>query len=140
VPTLQGKVPAREVVILIFDGVQPIDFSGPAQALTTANEEGAFPPYAVRLHAMSQEKVRTASGFLVSSELLPKGLLVDTLIIPGGPGVHEESQRGPLFCDALRKLSCGSSLRNVAQSRTGDRVIGCLRNFQRFRLSRIRFF
>ena len=117
VPTLQGKVPAREVVILIFDGVQPLDFSGPAQALTTANEEGAFPPYAVRLHAISQDKVRTASGFLVSSELLPQGLPVDTLIIPGGPGVHEESQRGPLFSDALRKLSCGA--RRVCSVCTG---------------------
>jgi transcriptional regulator GlxA family with amidase domain len=105
VPTLPGKVPAREIVILIFDGVQPIDFSGPAQALTTANEEGASPPYAVRLHAMSQEKVRTASGFFVSSEPLPKGLPIDTLIIPGGPGVHEASHQGPLFSDALRKLS-----------------------------------
>jgi len=117
VPTLQGKVPTREVVILIFDGVQPIDFSGPAQALTTANEEGASPPYAIRLHAISQERVCTASGFIVSSEPLPNGLQVDTLIIPGGPGVHEAPQRDPLFRDALRKLSEGS--RRVCSVCTG---------------------
>src|SRR5262245_66093148 len=56
------KVPTRAVVIFAYDGAQLIDIAGPTQALTTANEEGASPPYAVRLAAISSGPIRTASG------------------------------------------------------------------------------
>jgi hypothetical protein len=35
------KLPKRTVLILAFNGVQIIDIAGPAQVLSTANEEGA---------------------------------------------------------------------------------------------------
>lgn len=112
-PNTSLKVPAREVVILVFNGVQPIDFSGPAQALTTANEEGASPPYTVRLSTLSQEKIMTASGFPVGAELVDSEIEIDTLIIPGGPGVHESAQNDPEFTGALRRL-CERSRRVCA--------------------------
>ena len=82
------KMPTRAVVIFAYDGAQLIDIAGPTQALTTANEEGASPPYAVRLAAVSSGAIRTASGVRLIADPLPHAATVDTLLVPGGPGVH----------------------------------------------------
>jgi transcriptional regulator GlxA family with amidase domain len=82
------NMPSRAVVILAYDGVQLIDIAGPTQSLTTANEEGASPPYAVRLVAVSGGPVRTASGVKLMADPLPRAAAIDTLLVPGGPGVH----------------------------------------------------
>jgi transcriptional regulator GlxA family with amidase domain len=85
---IRQKMPNLAVVILGYDGAQLIDIAGPTQALTTANEEGASPPYAVRLAAVSGGPLRTASGVRLIAEPLPRAAAIDTLLIPGGPGVH----------------------------------------------------
>src|SRR5215467_2230141 len=82
------KMPKRTVVIFAYDGAQVIDIAGPTQALTTANEEGASPPYAVRLAAVSSGPTRTASGVKLIADPLPRAVTIDTLLVPGGPGVH----------------------------------------------------
>jgi transcriptional regulator GlxA family with amidase domain len=84
----EQKVPPRTVVIFAYDGAQLIDIAGPTQALTTANEEGASPHYAVRLASVAGRPIRTASGVKLIACPLPRAAAVDTLIIPGGPGVH----------------------------------------------------
>jgi transcriptional regulator GlxA family with amidase domain len=86
--TESGQIlPSRVVAILAFEGVQPIDISGPAQGFTTANEEGAIPPYSVHVVGPEPGVVRTASGFGITVEPCPSSD-VDTLVVPGGPGVH----------------------------------------------------
>ena len=84
----EQKMPTRAVVIFAYDGAQLIDIAGPTQALTTANEEGASPRYAVRLAAISGGPIRTASGVKLIADPLPRAVPIDTLLIPGGPGVH----------------------------------------------------
>jgi transcriptional regulator GlxA family with amidase domain len=87
----EQKMPSRTVVIFAYDGAQLIDIAGPTQALTTANEEGALPPYAVRLVAVSGGPIRTASGVKLIADPLPRAITIDTidtLLVPGGPGVH----------------------------------------------------
>jgi transcriptional regulator GlxA family with amidase domain len=85
---IEQKMPKRAIVIFAYDGAQLIDIAGPIQALTTANEEGALPPYAVRLAAVSGRPIRTASGVNLIAEPLPRAITIDTLLVPGGPGVH----------------------------------------------------
>jgi transcriptional regulator GlxA family with amidase domain len=80
--------PTRAVVIFAYDGAQLIDIAGPTQTLTTANEEGASPPYAVRVAAVSSGPIRTASGVKLIADPLPRAVTIDTLLVPGGPGVH----------------------------------------------------
>lgn len=109
-PKTGQKLPTREVVILAFDGVQPIDVSGPAQAFATANELGDFSAYVVRLCTLSNEKIRTASGFHMAAEQVPDDLDIDTLIIPGGPGVHDPKLTEADYIEALRRL-CARSRR-----------------------------
>jgi len=97
----EQKMPIRAVVIFAYDGAQLI--AGPTQPLTTANEEGASPPYAVRLAAVSSGPIRTASGVKLIAEPLPRAVTIDTLLVPGGPGVHMfRKDRGALA--ALRRL------------------------------------
>jgi len=99
----EQKMPIRAVVIFAYDGAQLIDIAGPTQTLTTANEEGASPPYAVRLAAVSSGPIRTASGVKLIAEPLPRAVTIDTLLVPGGPGVHMfRKDRGALA--VLRRL------------------------------------
>src|SRR5260221_8449630 len=99
----EQKMPTRAVVIFAYDGAQLIDIAGPTQTLTTANEEGASPPYAVRLAAVSSGPIRTASGVKLIADPLPRAVTIDTLLVPGGPGVHMfRKDRGALA--ALRRL------------------------------------
>jgi len=80
-------LPSHVVAIFAYEGVQPIDISGPAQGFATANEEGAVPPYSVHVVGPEPGMVRTASGFGIAVEPCPLSS-VGTLVIPGGPGVH----------------------------------------------------
>jgi transcriptional regulator GlxA family with amidase domain len=101
------KMPSRTVVILGYDGAQLIDLAGPTQALTTANEEGASPPYAVRLSAVSGGPIRTASGVKLIADPLPRARSIDTLLIPGGPGIHL-FRKDRAFLAAVQRLSMRS--------------------------------
>src|SRR5262249_56898790 len=56
------KLPTRRAVIFVYDGVQVLDVAGTAQALTTANEEGAAPQYDLRLCALMAGTGTTAAG------------------------------------------------------------------------------
>ena len=98
----ERKLPTRRAVILAYDGVQVLDIAGTAQALTTANEEGAAPKYDVRLCALAAGSVTTASGFAVMAERLPRSGIVDTIFIPGGPGVHRLRLRTEAISALLR--------------------------------------
>jgi len=84
----EQKLPTRRAVIFVYDGVQVLDVAGTAQALTTANEEGAAPQYDLRLCALMAGTVTTASGFAVTVQSVPRRSSIDTVFIPGGAGVH----------------------------------------------------
>jgi transcriptional regulator GlxA family with amidase domain len=84
----ERKLPTRRAVMFVYDGVQVLDVAGAAQALTTANEEGATPQYDLRICALAEGAVTTASRFAIVAESLPRSGAVDTVFIPGGPGVH----------------------------------------------------
>jgi transcriptional regulator GlxA family with amidase domain len=103
-PNNDQKVPRRTVLILAFAGAQIIDIAGPAQVLTTANEEGAIPSYDVQLAAFEAGPVVTASGFAMLAGLIPPVGEIDTIVIPGGPGVHD-IRKDPAVRDALSDLS-----------------------------------
>jgi transcriptional regulator GlxA family with amidase domain len=94
------KLPSRPTIIFVYDGVQILDVAGTAQALTTANEEGAVPQYDLRVSALAAGTVTTASGFAIMAGSLPRSEIIDTVFIPGGPGVH----RLRLSTDAIPTL------------------------------------
>src|SRR5882724_1001365 len=103
-PNNDQKVPRRTVLILAFAGAQIIDIAGPAQVLTTANEEGATPSYDVQLVAFQAGPIVTASGFAMLASAIPPVGEIDTIIVPGGPGVHD-IRKDPAVRGALSDLS-----------------------------------
>jgi transcriptional regulator GlxA family with amidase domain len=98
----ERKLPKRRCIVFVYDGVQVLDVAGTAQALTTANEEGAAPRYDLRLCALAAETVTTASGFAITAECLPRSGAVDTVFIPGGPGVHDLRRRKDAILALIR--------------------------------------
>jgi transcriptional regulator GlxA family with amidase domain len=84
---------ARQVVILLFDGVQSLDVTGPLEVFSAAGRvTGASAPespgYEIKTLSSDGAPLRTSSGLT----LVPDGALgdappqIDTLIVPGGKG------------------------------------------------------
>lgn len=78
----------RHVVIFVYEGAQPIDVSGPLQTFDTADEEAMGERYRCSIVSMGGGAVRLQSGMTVLTDPLPADARFDTLVIPGGPGVH----------------------------------------------------
>jgi transcriptional regulator GlxA family with amidase domain len=108
----ERKLPNRRTVMFVYDGVQVLDVAGAAQALTTANEEGATPQYDLHVCALAGGAVTTASGFPIVAKPLPRSHTFDTFFIPGGPGVHRLRHNGVAIA-ALKRL-CGRTRRVCA--------------------------
>jgi transcriptional regulator GlxA family with amidase domain len=90
----KSKGTERLVAVLAFEDVQLLDVAGPVQTFATANElaketRGAA-PYRVVVASRRGGQIRTSSGLPLVTRPI-NALLdhrVDTLIVPGGPGVH----------------------------------------------------
>jgi transcriptional regulator GlxA family with amidase domain len=100
---LRQLLPSRSVVILAFDGAQILDIAGPLQAFTSANEEAGV-RYLVDVCSLAGGPVMTASGLPLLTKRLPHSSRIDTLIVPGGPGVHPARQ-SPKVVDSLRRVA-----------------------------------
>jgi transcriptional regulator GlxA family with amidase domain len=82
----------RNVVLVVFEGVQLLDVAGPADvfdAATRVVERGGKPSYRLTIAAAGGEAVRASSGMKIEpdvdlAELAPGG--IDTLLVPGGRG------------------------------------------------------
>jgi len=90
----QSTPTQRLVVVLAFEDVQLLDVAGPVQAFASANEivkqmRGA--PYRIVVVSRRGGPVCTSSGLPVLTRPVAGAtgkIGIDTLIIPGGPGVH----------------------------------------------------
>ncbi len=87
-----AEVRSRSVLVVLFDGAQPLDVAGPLDVFTTAvNFAGSesTPPYVVRTASLGGGPVRCAGGLHVVPDL---DLLdvedADVVLVPGGPGVE----------------------------------------------------
>ncbi|WP_328907020.1 GlxA family transcriptional regulator [Streptomyces sp. NBC_00234] len=89
----------RSVLVVLFDGVQSLDVSGPMEVFAGASR---FPEVSYELHTASLDgaPVRSSSGLT----LVPDGALADarpphTLLVPGGEGTRAPR---PALVDWLR--------------------------------------
>jgi transcriptional regulator GlxA family with amidase domain len=73
----------HRVVIAVFDGVELLDVTGPAEVFSAASRLPGGAGYTVELVAAQHGPVRTSAGIeLVAAHRLPSGR-VDTVLIPG---------------------------------------------------------
>jgi transcriptional regulator GlxA family with amidase domain len=80
----------RNVGIFIFDGVEALDFTGPFEVFSVANELNEFSCFDTFTFAERGGVVETVNGL----QVLPKYHFdnlppIDILVIPGGEGTHE---------------------------------------------------
>jgi len=81
----------RTVLIVLFDGVQSLDVTGPLEVFAGANaRRGPRPAYGIRTASLGGGPVRTSSGL----RLAPDGDLhgttgPDVLLVPGGEGARQ---------------------------------------------------
>ncbi len=80
----------RNVGIFIFDGVEALDFTGPFEVFSVANELHDFSCFSTFSFAEGLGQIETVHGLHVVPKYhfgnLPK---IDVLIIPGGEGTHK---------------------------------------------------
>jgi transcriptional regulator GlxA family with amidase domain len=113
--------PIRAIDVLTFPAVQVLDVTGPIQVFATANdfvtEAGGAPPYRLRLVAQDAGGVTATAGVgLAAGPLSGCGEALDTLIVPGGPGVGAAAE-SPVLLDWLRQRA--TQARRVASVCTG---------------------
>jgi transcriptional regulator GlxA family with amidase domain len=95
-------------------GAQPIDIAGPLQAFATANEEAGREAYRVSVAAVRAGALHLPGGLRLLVDK-PSRRRADTLIVPGGPGVHaalrDRSQVAAIQTSARRaRRICGAFL------------------------------
>jgi len=83
----------RSIGIVIFDDVEELDFVGPWEVFTMANEvaahQGAAPLHNVKLIAQTDAPVRCAKGMRVLPDLTTAACdKLDILLVPGGFGTR----------------------------------------------------
>ena len=81
----------RRIGLVAFDRVQALDIVGPLDAFAAANElaDGSRAAYELLVLAPHKGIVKTESGLrLVADAVLEDAPALDTVVIPGGPGVR----------------------------------------------------
>ncbi len=82
----------RNVVILAFEGLQSLDAIGPFEVFVGATNVLAGygrPGYRVTLASPGAQQITSESGLRIVTDPLPSSdLPIDTLLLPGGNGVH----------------------------------------------------
>jgi transcriptional regulator GlxA family with amidase domain len=89
----RAKAQQRLVVVLAFESAQLLDIAGPLQTFASANEiakDGRDAPYRLVVASRRGGVMRTSSGLALVTVSIAglRGAPIDTLIVPGGPGVH----------------------------------------------------
>ncbi|HEX3809816.1 MAG TPA: DJ-1/PfpI family protein [Rhizomicrobium sp.] len=127
---------AIKIGILIFPDVEELDFVGPWEVFTMANElkkrAGEPAPHDVMLVAESDQPVRCAKGMRVLPDVTTaKCPSLDIILIPGGQGTRREVENKPLLdwiaktsanCQWVTSVCTGAMLLTAAGPAKGKRV------------------
>ncbi|MFG2497510.1 GlxA family transcriptional regulator [Streptomyces sp. NPDC048441] len=86
----------RTVLVILFDGVQSLDVTGPVEVFSgaAASRGGAEPAYRIRTASLDGAPVRTSSGLtLVPDSAIADAPAPHTLLVPGGLGSRDADPR-----------------------------------------------
>jgi transcriptional regulator GlxA family with amidase domain len=97
-PRIEGM---RTVLVVLFDGVQSLDVTGPLEVFAGAEKQTPG-TYRLRTASLDGAPVRTSSGLtLVPDESLAESADPHTLLVPGGEGTRR-TDRDPRLTEWLR--------------------------------------
>lgn len=102
----------RRIGILVFEGVEELDFAGPWEVFTMANEVAArqnrAPVHDVQLIAAGDAPVRCAKGLRVLPDLTLSACdRLDILLVPGGIGTRPLAEDAALLA-WIGKIAAGA--------------------------------
>lgn len=81
---------SRTIAVILFEGVNSLDVSGPLEAFASVRGDGGTPAYRAKVWSIAARHVRSESGLrLCADAAAPEGARADLLILPGGAGVRE---------------------------------------------------
>ena len=82
---------SHHVALVVYEGVQSLDLTGPLEVFAAANDAGAAPAYATTVVSPGGGPVRTSSGLAVVADrsIAEHTGPVDTLVVAGGQGTRE---------------------------------------------------
>ena len=126
----------RNIGILIFDGVEELDFVGPWEVFTMANEVaphfGMEAPFTVQLIAERSDPVRCAKNMRVLPDrTTAETEALDILLVPGGIGTRREAVNPQLLAwitqiatkaEWITSVCTGALLLTAAGPARGKRV------------------
>ncbi|WP_161862367.1 GlxA family transcriptional regulator [Algicella marina] len=96
----------RKIDVLLFDGVNLLDVSGPVQAFVAANSDDRL-AYVMRFISTDGRPVRSCCGLQLSVEgVLTGDMTCDDLLVPGGNGVDSLIENDKAL-QAIRKRAEG---------------------------------
>lgn len=126
----------RNIGILIFDGVEELDFVGPYEVFTMSNEvhghEGRERPDRVILISEKGGTITGAKGMTVESHVsIADAPPLDLILVPGGIGTRREAKNEAVLawlarvsanCEWVTSVCTGSLLLCMAGPGKGKRV------------------
>lgn len=80
----------KKIAILIFDGVEVLDFAGPFEVFSVTGRRGIGEPYEVFTVAERSPVIARNELQIVPSYLLKNCPNPDIFLVPGGGGYHED--------------------------------------------------
>jgi transcriptional regulator GlxA family with amidase domain len=112
----------KQLGILIFDDVEVLDFAGPFEVFSVANQLSGYKILEVNTIALNKEGIRAKNGL----QVLPDKSLdqldrLDYLVLPGGDGSKKVIQNQPLMTTLQSLVSQTEWTMSVC---SGSRILG----------------
>ena len=97
------------VAILIFDGVEVLDFAGPFEVFGVARTTAGEPAYEVSVVSLDGAAVEARNGLCITPHANIDDFAADVLVVPGGYGARALLSEPRVF-DYLRRAQEGAEI------------------------------
>ena len=112
----------KQLGILIFDDVEVLDFAGPFEVFSVANQLSGYKILEVHTIASNKEVIRAKNGLqVIPDKSLDQLDRLDYLVLPGGDGSKKVIQNQPLMTTLQSLVSQTEWTMSVC---SGSRILG----------------
>jgi transcriptional regulator GlxA family with amidase domain len=100
----------RSVALLVFDGVEVLDFAGPFEVFSVTSEINETRPFNVQVVAEGLAPIRARNGLSVNPDAAIADVrTADILIVPGGQGTRREINN-PAMVEWIASIATNAEL------------------------------
>jgi transcriptional regulator GlxA family with amidase domain len=114
--------PMKQLGILIFDDVEVLDFAGPFEVFSVANQLSGYTLLEVHTFSLTTLPIRARNGLqVVSNHSITSIPTLDYLVLPGGDGTKKIIQNGPFIEQIKQQVLSSEWTMSVC---SGSRILG----------------